>query len=363
MKRMTLKDIFLSMVRTLIGCSLAVLLLWILPWIFSLVANDHDVQNTVFYSSVIDDFCFSRQSIDGKRKEFYDTRGHVYTTHEHDSILPMIYFRQLISEERFPDSICGKPVSYNSARNGLFNFRSTPRDVNSTRVPLYYLLESNSGRVDLTMPNDVFRFTDSGIEFVNVYDNLVDEDKSRHFTRTLIYKGFEFPAQVVAGNPTSRKEYDLGYLIADAEGKLFNMRMSRGCALVELLPKPQDLEVEHLYVTEFRNERWLGFVFGTDGSMWVIDADEAHEFHRVRIPPVDLSKQRMMIIGTQLDWTVIVTSLMQEQYFAISADDYCLLRSYEAEPLQLSLTERIYNAMPKFKLRSSYDKKVFPHFE
>ena len=41
---------------------------------------------------------------------------------------------------------------------------------------------SMSGRVDLSMPDDVFRVTSKGLEFIGMKTNTVDTDKSQLFT-------------------------------------------------------------------------------------------------------------------------------------------------------------------------------------
>ena len=72
-----------------------------------------------------------------------------------------------------------------------------------------------SGRVDLSMPDDVFRVTSKGLEFIGMKTNTIDTDKSQLFTEAMVKKGFKFPCP--GGNPTTRKEYDEGYLILDNE--------------------------------------------------------------------------------------------------------------------------------------------------
>ena len=100
--------------------------------------------------------------------------GRTYSAREFDSILPTFYARQLLNDERFPDSLCGVAVTPRLLQSENFMFRSTPAEINKPRTGLYPLLESMSGRVDLEMPDDVFRITSSGIEFVVMATNRID---------------------------------------------------------------------------------------------------------------------------------------------------------------------------------------------
>lgn len=66
-------------------------------------------------------------------------------------------------------------------------------------------MESMSGRVDLKMPDDVFRITSKGIEFIDMASNSVKEDKSLQFTEAMTKKEFRFPATEIVGNPTVKR--------------------------------------------------------------------------------------------------------------------------------------------------------------
>ena len=50
----------------------------------------------------------------------------------------------------------------------------------------------------------------------------------------LVQKGFAFPACYASGNPTTRKDYDEGYLVLDANHKLFHLKCTKGRPYVQL---------------------------------------------------------------------------------------------------------------------------------
>lgn len=49
----------------------------------------------------------------------------------------MFYARQLMSDERFPDSSIGVAVTPRMAQTENFTFRSVPSDINAPRIELY----------------------------------------------------------------------------------------------------------------------------------------------------------------------------------------------------------------------------------
>ena len=128
------------------------------------------------YSSVLGDFVIT-QLDENKQLHRYDTKGNTYTQQQVDSLLPSLYVRQLTADERFPDTICGKAVSPKDIQLTNFTFKSVPSAINASQTGLYFLMESMSKRVDLKMPEDAFRFTDKGIEFIRMETNCIDEAK------------------------------------------------------------------------------------------------------------------------------------------------------------------------------------------
>lgn len=85
-----------------------------------------------------------------------DLTGNIYSETVFASILSMFYFRRLMSDERFPDTLNGVTVTPKIVQTENFNFRSAPTDINTPSIRLYPLLESMSGRVDLKMPGITF---------------------------------------------------------------------------------------------------------------------------------------------------------------------------------------------------------------
>ena len=234
----------------LLYVTIAFLLLWQLPWCYNFFVVKPEKTPFTLYSFVIGDFAQMGQE-EGKGTVRRDLAGNIYSEAAFDSILPMFYFRQLMSDERFPDTIQGIAVTPKMVQTENFNFRSVPSDINAPSIGLYPLMESMSGRVDLKMPDDVFRITSKGIEFIDMATNSVKEDKSLQFTEAMTKKDFRFPATEIVGNPTVKKEYDEGYLLLDADRRLFHLKQVKGRPYVRAITLPEGLTLEHLYLTEF----------------------------------------------------------------------------------------------------------------
>ncbi|MGL4411071.1 MAG: DUF4857 domain-containing protein [Bacteroidales bacterium] len=309
-----------------------------LPWLYSYFTVKPTKTPYTRYSSVVEEFAQIIHGEDGITRA--DRRGRVYTEAQFDSILPFLYLRQLVSEERFPDSIKGVPIDARSAQNYSFMLRVAPQHYLYQPMGLYPLFESNSKRVDLKMPSDYFRINGKEIEFIDVTTNSKDSEKSTLFTQALSSKGFKFPAKKVWGNPTPKKEYDEGYFIKDNFGKLFQLKMSAGEPVVSLIDAPAESEILHLEVMEIRSKLFLALAFDSDGAAWLLNRSP-QQWIKLPVKPVDLSRERFIIMAEPLHWTIQVGSENSVDYFAIDASNYTLVDTMhiDIEPNMLKKAE------------------------
>lgn len=304
--------------------TIALLVIWQLPWCYSFFTAKASKTPFSMYSCITGDF-LSMKSTEGKGVTRFDSGGHTYTQEETDSILPFFYVRQLMSDERFPDSIKGVAVTPREVQMTNFSFRLAPSDINTVKPGLYPLLESMSGRVDLTMPDDVFRINSHGIEFVRAETNATDIEKSRRFTEAMTKKGFVFPARTLSGNPTTRKEYDEGYLILDNEGKLFHLKQMQGRPYVRAIPLPEGVDAKHVFITEHRDRKTLGYLTDTANRFYVLN-NKTYELLKTGIPNYNPEEEAMTIFGNMFDWTVCIKTDGEDTYYALDADNYSLIK-------------------------------------
>lgn len=173
--------------------------------------------------------------------------------------MPSLYVRQLTADERFPDTICGKAVSPKDIQLTNFTFKSVPSAINAPQTGLYFLMESMSKRVDLKMPEDAFRFTDKGMEFIRMETNRIDEAKSKLFTDMLVQKGFAFPQAMLRAIRLPVKTM-MRISGLDANHKLFHLKCTKGRPYVKAIQLPEGVLPEYVFITEFRSRRTLGYM-------------------------------------------------------------------------------------------------------
>ena len=155
----------ISYLKYLIIVLAMMMVAWLLPAFYELVLPRTDKTPFVVYSCL--DSTFIKMEVRDKQVHYIDFRGREFTKSEADSLLPLFAFRQLVAEERLPDSLFGVALTPKLIQQNNFHFKTSPKQLNKPAVGLYTLLESASGRVDLVLPPDVFRLTDEGLEFVD----------------------------------------------------------------------------------------------------------------------------------------------------------------------------------------------------
>ena len=331
--------------------TVAILLVWQLPWCYAFLTLKPAKTPFTMYSSVLGDFIIT-QLDENKQLHRYDTQGNTYTQQQVDSLLPALYLRQLTADERFPDTICGRAVSPKDIQQTNFTFKSVPSAINAPQTGIYFLMESMSKRVDLKMPEDAFRFTHKGIEFIRMETNTVDEAKSKGFTDVLVEKGFTFPARYASGNPTTRKDYDEGYLILDAKQQLFHLKCTKGRPYVKALPLPAGVVPEYVFITEFRSRLTLGYLVDSNHHFYIINSDGS--IIRSELPSFDPAKDELTIFGNMFDWTVKISTHKDECFYALDAKDYTLIKEH--------VYKDIHRSIPGLSFTSPDDKFVKPRF-
>lgn len=334
-----------------------VLALWVLPWLYSFLLPATGSDGFVYYSPYTEDFIV--RNADG----FCDCQGHCYTNAEADSLLPYFFYRQLVADKRLPDTLFGEPADPKVLRRESFTFKTSPAQINKPRTPLYELLDAESGRVDLQLPTDVFRLTNNGLEFITAATNRIDSEKSKMFNSVLRAHGCEFPIRLIAGNPSTRKAYDNGYLLSDSQGQVFNLRMKKGSPAVRDIVLSEGVKAQNLFVTEFDNMRHLGFLVSTDNRLYAIDA-KTLTLNLINIPEYNPQEMPILIMGNPHDWTIRLLTAHDTRYYAVSAADYSLLAERIVPDPTPTTAEKVYHYLfpLRLSLRTWQTPTIFPRW-
>ncbi|MDR1023326.1 MAG: DUF4857 domain-containing protein [Prevotellaceae bacterium] len=317
-----------NIISHLIILASTVAFLWGIPALVRLATYSGQSYPFVYFSSVVKQFCFREGS--GKDARRYDASGRQYSESEFDSALPMLSYRQLSVNGVMPDSVNGRAVTAHDIRRSSIVFRYAKTDVSAPHIGLYVLLESMSGRVDLASPGDAFRLGEA-IEFIDIKTNTVDKDKSELYAQELSRRGFTFPARWAAGDFSTRKPYDEGYFVLDAQGQLFHMKQVSGKPFIRNTGASDSIRVAHFAMLPVADKRFYGFVFDGQGYMYILESP-SYRLAKLDMPPLDMRRSEALIMGNMFYWTVTVTSPEGKKYYALDnetlrqVDTYAIAR-------------------------------------
>ncbi|WP_329904248.1 DUF4857 domain-containing protein [Porphyromonas pogonae] len=343
--------------------SLSFLLLsWLTPQLAFYLWAEDDSQPFTVYSSISKSFAMFMPSINGDIK-YTDSKGKLYTDKQFDSILPTLYYRQLQEDGCFPDSLHGIPITPSLMEREAFIFRHSPIDINQKKVALYPLLDSAPQRGEFKMPNNVFRVTHSGLEFIDIKTNKVKENKSRIFTHELRKEGANMPIRYISGNLTTEKEYDLGYFVVDERNQLFQIRQVSEMPEIRKISLPEGLFIRHIFVTEYINRRFYAFITDVQNRLYVIQAPNC-EVKKVPIGTFAPEEDYLVIIGNLFDWSVQKITPSGVTYYALDSKSHCLIDSMKAT-LQPDKIEKIESYLMPMELSfsSHLSHQIYPHLK
>jgi hypothetical protein len=309
----------------------------------------------VYYSCVLDDFVI----VDGDKR--VDTKGNSYNSTEYNSILPLMFFRQLMTDGTMPDSIKGVKMEPSSIGRASGFFRYTPRYLNAPQPSLYPMIESASGKVNLTMPDDYFRI-DKRMEFIVAKTNKIDEEKSALFTLALTEKGFVFPAKIIAGLPTTRKSCDEGYFVTDANNSLFQVKMVKGQPVVTKIETPEKFDIVYIAAVDIRSKEYYCVVVTRNQGIYLV-MDKVYDLQRLPVEGFDPETMTLKM-GSDL-FNKCITINGENWYKAVAVNDmYEIIDTHEEKwaGLYERTDGRVFATIFPFEIRTNDENSAYSDF-
>lgn len=332
------------------------LLAWILPDTYHFATTKKVNYPFVLYSPILQDFMVQ----DSKDKNIYynDSKGNEYSSQDADSLVPTLYYRQLLTDNRLPDTLLGIAVTPQLIRKTNFFFRHSPRDINAKMVKLYPLLESRPKRIELSMPDDIVRFTATDIQFIDMETNSLKSKKSALFQKVFDQKGVQLPIKVIAGDPNARKEYDEGYFFTDSHNQLFHLKQMVGQPYLKKIEIDPAIIIDQIFITEFADRASFAFITDSKHDFYVLTAP-SYQLVKTAIPSFNPKEDGMMIMGNLFDWNVKITNDASITNYALNKKDYSLMQTLST-PLQITKWEAMSKYIFPFELKfTSYLNKYF----
>ncbi|MCM1449600.1 MAG: DUF4857 domain-containing protein [Clostridiales bacterium] len=348
------------------------MLSWILPWLVSLCFPYSTSEPFVGYSPVNDRIIVSvHEQADipaGITSQYFDIDPATgqpdksYTEEQRDSLLPEIFANQLLSKRLMPDSLKGEEMTPHNIRRNRWMFTSLPRNLNHDIPPVYPLMESMPRRFDLESPT-VAMILPGHVEIIDIATNSIDTKKTQRFAKMFADRGFVFPSREASANVTTRKSYDNGYLLIDANNDLYHLKMQASRPSMARIERPSDITPRHVFVMENGDRKHYGIVTTEEGRTFAIARDDKYSL--IELPDVTFNpeKERMSILKGLFAWTIKINDDKQSRYIVLDAKTYDKLldytHTYRTNPLD-NVTRWIFPF--KLTFTSGSDMMVYPRF-
>ncbi|MBN2426574.1 MAG: DUF4857 domain-containing protein [Calditrichaceae bacterium] len=294
----------LKLSRFLLIISTILVLAVFLPYYYWIAFDKHIFIPNISYSNLEQEFFILRQN--GIGYKWFDESGRELTNGQADSLMPLNNFAILIAKNKMPAHIRGIPINLEDVRNYRYIIRYRPDMLDDPVIPLYCLFESNPARIDLELPEDMFRINDR-IEFINTRTNKINPDKSELFTCALINEHFNFPAKKVFGNSNSRKPYDEGYFIIDNNKQVFHLKMINGEAFCKHISAMDSIDIQYIVTSEPLNREFYGVAITNTNSIYFVLRDN-YTLKKISIRHFNKEKNQIIIRGNLLNHLITIQS-------------------------------------------------------
>ncbi len=317
---------------------------YLLPPLVRRATISNDKYPFVYYSSKLQELALIDYS--NKETPLEDLSGRKYTTSEFDTLLPLLNFRQLMSDGLLPDSICGVLAEPRNLMINSVTFRYEPKQMLRPTTGLYALMESMPTRVGLKQPTDLFRIGDK-IEFIDAQSNSIDREKSDKFQNELLKRGYQFPTQWAVGDANTRKSYDEGYFCKDAAGELYHLKMVNGRPFVKNTKVADNIDVAYFATYNPSSKRFYGYILSRQGEMYILESDEKGGYfpRKLDIGVIDIEREKVQVMGNILYWTVTITGDDSRRYYALNSDDLLSIGSHS-----IAREQNLWDALSRYIL-------------
>ncbi len=285
--------------------------------------------------------------------------GRKYSTHEFDSLMPLLNYRQLNSDGRMPETIEGIEVNPRILAMNSVVFRYNPRDYYSPKIDMYSLLESMPTRVGLKASEDYFRIKDK-LEFIDAKSNTINYEKSERFAKALAKQGYSFPTQWVRGDGNTRKSYDEGYFCLDSKGELFHMKMVNDTPFIRNTHAADSINIAHYINYLPASRRFYGIEVSQEGGFYLLESNDRGGYltRRLDIGEFDIERDQLMVMGNLLYWNVVITNAQGRQYYTLRSDDLSCIARHSIDREE-NLWDKLSKFILPFQLSFSDDKSDY----
>lgn len=303
-----------------------------LPAGFDKVLGRETGNPLLFFSPMQQQFIF-RESLGGHRFNYLNEDGESYSRTDFENQLPFLYYKNLEKKKLLPVVIDGHSFAKQTIKNGKqgLEIKSRHLDDHHPQIELYPLFNNNPEVAIMPFPEDVFRFTDQAMEFINADDNQIDTRLTRSFTAALDSLGFVFPATVIGGKTTNLKPFDEGFFIRDKAGQVFHVKRVLNKPVIVKTSIDSTLDIQDIIISENKRKEFYGTIVTRQGDIYLISYDD-YQLISLPVKQYQPGSMDFKLLINPLYKTAVTSGLEMVRGTAMDSG-YELFRTYGLERL------------------------------
>ncbi len=303
-----------------------------LPAGFNQVFGNEPGSPLLFFSPLQKQFVY-QESLGGHLFNYKNEEGEIYDRVAFEDQLPFLYYKNLEKRRKLPFVLDGTSFDEEGIKAAKQGLEIKARNLNRhfPQIRLYPLFNNDPQAAMMPFPEDVFRFTDQAMEFVNADFNRIDEELTSKFTTALKDQGFVFPATVIGGTPTNLKPFDEGYFIRDSSGHVFHVKRINNLPSIIKTGIDPSLAIADIIVAENARREFYGVIFTGQSEAMLISTDN---YRLIPLPLEGFDPQAM-------DFKLLIDPLYKTVTISGGAAVHGVAMTPEYKPLRrYSLTRR-----------------------
>jgi hypothetical protein len=254
----------------------------------------------VFYSSVLEDFIYQK-NYPGHRFEYFDASGKEYDKTKYENLLPFVYWRNLKMQNALPLHIQNRRFDETKIKQSALALSYHPRDLKENEIRMYPFFNPQSKKGMIAFASQMLVFTNDTLQ---VYEENATLGKTNEKLREMLKKeGFSHPVKKVWGNATNMKSYDLGYMLLDNSGRLFNLFQADSNVHLQEFAYPKGATLAYLKLSENDTDEIVGYAIDTDSNVYLLGKGD-FTFKKLALKGFDYRWMQLQIIANPLFYTI-----------------------------------------------------------
>ena len=250
----------------------------------------------IFYSAIKDDFIYQK-NFGEHRFEYGIKDKETFGQKEYESSLPFVYWRDFDIQGKLPLHVKDKIFTKEQIKTSRLSFAYNAKYLQKLESEFYPLINPNTSMGMIKFPEHMFYVGDKKIRAYN-YDDGLNQELSKEINNKLQSLHVNFPIKYTWGKATNMKPFDLGYLMLDSEGKLFNIKRENSVVHVKQVSYPKDIEIAFVKLSENRQKKLAGYAIDTNSNIYILDWNFG--FTKLDIQGFDYKTMKFQFISNPL---------------------------------------------------------------